>query len=127
MKKLFIFCGLLFISGFFIGRIDLIDHLLAFLFIGLVPYTEYSIPPLAMFFAWLSLPLILFVAVAIIRGLFILSLITAEHIDRSVVAYQLSRIENDKSSRLKVVFSKLQQNLKNRAEQISLPFKKRTS
>lgn len=86
MKKLVILV-LAIVSFFVVAHVlHLSDHLLALLLVGLIPFTQISMPPIFMFFIWALLPVILFFALSSIKGLYLLGLLISEQIEYAYYA-----------------------------------------
>lgn len=101
MKKLLIVSVIL--TFLYLGAISiqLPAQLLALLLVGLIPYTQISLPPLMMFFVWALLPALLFFTVQIVKGLYTLVLLLFEQAEYAAYAYTSNKSTSRTRSRKK--------------------------
>ena len=102
MKNLLVFLLVSVIAIIFVRAIHLPDHILALLLVGLIPYTNISLPPLMMFFVWMLLPFMLFFAVYAVKGLYILGLIICEQLEYGYNNYLSHKTTTKRASRRRV-------------------------
>lgn len=107
MKKTAIICGFIFLLLFVAYKINFFGQILSLLIIGFIPYTQIRISPLAMFAAWLLLPLFLFATVQAIKGLLLLTLIAFEKIEYGVK----SHIDTAKATKTPTIFTRVKKSI----------------
>lgn len=87
MKKVLILLGILFTLLLIAKAIHLPSQILGLLLVGLIPFTNSTVPALMMFFIWVLFPFALVASIYAIKGLFILTLLAVEYIEYGTKEY----------------------------------------